>query len=402
MVIRGATRGNGRQLAGYLLREAGNDRIELLDVAGRDRGSEQDLHDALYDMSVTAELSRSEKGLYHAQINPAPGEDSTMSKEHWFEAADILGGQLGLQEQRRVIVLHEKKGRTHAHVVWERYDHEKGVLVSDSFSRLAQDRARGEMERAFGHKQTPKRNAHRPELKQALTDTWAKTQNGSEFVKEAKAQGYVIAEGVPRHPYMVVDENGRSFDLVRQLQGIRIKEVRARMKGESLIGEKEAIEQIRAAKAEGDTGSAGGREQAKAAFKAKLHQATGAFSRNKEDITQPVSQLINKEANKEQLAKDFARNKANMLRPDKETEAMKRKREATQQFAENRDKMLQPDAETEAHKRNQEKAQAFASNKSGITEPQKAKEQLRQQFLEQKRAIEERRQQQRDKGREPD
>ena len=367
MVIRGATRGNGRQLAGYLLREAGNDNIQLLDVAGLDEGTEQDLHNALFDMSVTAELSRSDKGLYHAQINPAPGEDG-LSREQWMEAADILGEQLGLAEQRRVIVLHEKKGRTHAHVVWERYDHEKKKLVSDSFSRLAQDRARQQMELHYGHTLTPRRNAHRPEMKQALTDTWAKTESGADFIRAVKAQGYVIAEGVPRHPYMVVDENGRSFDLTRQLKGVRIKEVRAKMRGETLLGEKEAIEQVRAAKADSGGRGDSGKEQAKAVFKEQLRQARDGYGPNKAEMLQQPE----KPKTKEQLAKDFAASRDDIMQQDKEAEAMKRKNSLAQDFAANRDEAVKPKTR---------------------------KEELREQFLAEKRRIEERQQQDRERQR---
>lgn len=366
MVIRGATRGNGLQLASYLMREKGNDRIELLDVVGMDNAEAVDLSDALYDMDVTAELTKGENGLYHAQINPAPGEDQTMTRDRWFEAADILGEQLGLAEQRRIIVLHEKKGRTHAHVVWERYSHEKGILISDSFSRLAQDRARTQMEQSFGHKLTPKRNAHRPELKQALTDIWTKTESGNDFIRAAKAQGYVIAEGVPRHPFMVVDQNGRSFDLVRQLTGVRIKEVRARMKGETLIGEKEAIEQIRTAQTDSGDKSGSERERAKAEFKARLEEARTGFAQTKEDIFTPTQ-------SRSDHAKDFSASKADMLQPDETADAGKRKNQAIQDFA---------------------------ANKPELTDAQKAREILRQQFLEQKHEIEERQRQTREQGRE--
>ncbi len=374
MVIRGAPRSNAKQLSHYLMREKGNDAIHILDVAGMDNGTEQDMHEAMFDMEATVELTKGDLGLYHAQINPKPGEDN-LTREQWFEAADILGEQLGLAEQRRIIVLHEKKGRTHAHVVWERYDHEKKILVSDSFSRLAQDRSRQQMELHFGHSLTPRRNAHRPELKQALTDTWANTASGGDFIRAAKLQGYVIAEGVPRHPFMVVDENGRSFDLTRQLKGVRIKEVRARMRGATLIGEKEAIEQIRAAKTDDSDrdGNRGGsdKHRAKAAFKAQLQQAREGFSQNRDDLLQPPA----KPQDKAQLAKEFATSKNDMLQSEQTADASKRKKDLSQDFAANRDEAVKPKTR---------------------------KEELREQFLEQKRALEERLRRDRQKGREPD
>ncbi|WP_375443692.1 relaxase/mobilization nuclease domain-containing protein [uncultured Fibrella sp.] len=245
MVIRGNTRGNGAQLAAYLLGHEQNDRVHILEIDGRMNAKASYLQQTLQTMSMTAELTKSPKGLYHAQINPAYSEDRKMTTVDWLTAADILGKQLGLDGQRRVVVLHTKKNRTHAHVVFERYNHQTGKVISNSFSRLAQDRARKEMERVFEQAPTPHRNKHRPELKETLTKLWQDTTTAPDFIQAVHGQGYLLAEGVPRHPFMVVDEQGRSFDLVRQLNGVRIKEVRQRLRDATLIPEKRAIEIMR-------------------------------------------------------------------------------------------------------------------------------------------------------------
>lgn len=244
MVIRGRTRGNGAQLGDYLLANAENESVRVFDIRGTSQPD--DVRKSLIEMSLTSELTRSQKGLYHAQINPAYGEDKQMSREDWFKAADMLENELKLTGQKRVIVLHEKKGRIHAHVVWERYDHEKGRMISDSYSRLAQDRARQAMERELEHKKTPERNQRRPEMKKILTDLWKKAATAAEFIREVQAKGYKIARGERRRPFMVVDETGRSFDLARQLEGVRTKEIKERLAFQKLPTEKQAIKSVRA------------------------------------------------------------------------------------------------------------------------------------------------------------
>ncbi|AEV99696.1 relaxase [Niastella koreensis] len=243
MVVRGNSRGNGAQLADYLMLQADNDNVRVFDIRGTSQPD--NLKASLLEMSLTSELTRSQKGLYHAQINPAYGEDKKMQPEDWSKAADIMEKELKLNGQKRVIVFHEKKGRLHAHVVWERYDHEKGKMVSDSYSRLAQDRARKTMEKEFEQKPTPIRNKRQPEIQRTLTEVWQKTKTGAEFVKEAFQKGYVVAKGQLRRPFMVVDDTGRSFDLIRQLKGTKTKEVRERLQRETLPTEKEAILQVR-------------------------------------------------------------------------------------------------------------------------------------------------------------
>lgn len=245
MVIRGSVRGNGKQLAKYLVAKQENEAIRILDVDGQDGADARDLYLALHSMQLTSELTKSDKGLYHAQINPAIEESKRMDDAAWMQATDILAKHLGMEGQRRAIVLHTKKGRTHAHVVFERYHHETGKMVKDSFSRLAQDRARKEMEAVFKHKPTPHRNKHRPELKASLTALWHSTGTGAQFLTAARKNGYIIAEGSGRAPYIVVDAFARSYDLARQLNGVRLKDVRQRLRGLAMPGEKEAITEAR-------------------------------------------------------------------------------------------------------------------------------------------------------------
>lgn len=279
MVIRGSTRGNGKQLAYYLLAKQENEHIRVLEVNGLLNADAKDLHLALHSMQLTSELTKSDKGLYHAQINPAIDESKLMDDASWMQATDILAKQLGMENQRRAIVLHTKKGRTHAHVVFERYDLTTGKMVNDSFSRLAQDRARKEMELVFKHKPTPHRNKHRPELKASLSALWHSTGTGAQFLTAARKNGYIIAEGSGRSPYIVVDEFARSYDLTRQLQGVRLKDVRQRLRSLAMPGEKDAIALAR--KNLNEQSGKGGNKDAQGSKNSLRY----SFAKNKEDAT---------------------------------------------------------------------------------------------------------------------
>lgn len=241
MVIRGKTRGNGKQLAKYLLTKGDNEVVSVLEIRGT--ANPDNLHKSLLEMSLTSELTKSDKGLYHAQINPAYGEDRKMETSDWMKAAQIMEKELGLENQKRAIILHEKKGRVHAHIVWERYDHQKGVMISDSFSRLAQDRARKSMELSFEQKPTPHRNTQKAVIKEELSALWANARSGEHFIALANAQGYFIGIGRER-PYVVFDETGRSFDLARQLKGVKTKDIKTRFQDITLSTEKKIIASI--------------------------------------------------------------------------------------------------------------------------------------------------------------
>ena len=242
MVIKGKARGGGKELATYLTRKGENEHISIMDIRGTSQPG--DIHKSLLEMSLTSELTKSDKGLYHAQMNPAYGEDKTMTQESWLRAADILEQELGLAGQKRVIVIHEKNDRLHAHVVWERYDHEKGIMVSDSYNRYAHNRARRTIEMELGHKITPERNLKRPKMKVELTDLWHNTETGEEFKTKAEQLGYVLAFERVRRSYRVIDQNGTDHDLRRQI-GDRTQPMRDKMKGQKLPSEKEAIKIVR-------------------------------------------------------------------------------------------------------------------------------------------------------------
>lgn len=360
MVIRGNSRGNARQLSHYLLAKKDNEAIRILDINGQAAPTSKELHKAIFLMGVSAELSRSEKGLYHAQINPAIGEDKLMNDDHWIEASDILGKQLGLENQSRAIVLHTKKGRTHAHVVWERYDHEQERMVSDSFSRLAQDRARKEMEQTFGQQFTPHRNKHRPELKASLSALWHQTGTGAQFVKAARENGYIISEGSGRSPFMVVDENGRSYDLNRQLKGVRLKDIRQRLRHESLLGEKDAITLARKNSGNVEQERSGDAGKQKATLKPKSNHMKEAFKDNKQDVTANDNR---KPSTKEQ----FKGNKADIEKTDKQ----KPKPLTTQeQFKDNKPSVT-------GQERDKSKQELFAENKSDMNNSAKEQDKER-------------------------
>ncbi|MFD1258110.1 relaxase/mobilization nuclease domain-containing protein [Mucilaginibacter terrae] len=325
MVIRGGTRGNGLQLARYLTTKSDNERIQILEAAGRENASADYLRQTIISMDLMADLTKAKNSLYHAQINPAYDEDKNTD---WFKAADILGKELGFEDQRRVIVLHEKKGRTHAHVVWERYDHEKGIVISDSFSRLAQDRARRSMEMEFGHKPTPRRNAHRPELKASLLQLWNQTGTGAQFLTACKNNNYMIAAGSGRNPFIVVDENGRSFDLVRQLKGVRLTDVRERLRNETLMTEKQAIVYMRN-QSETRQRERDERGKQKAHFKMNASDQTKATPKQEpqtqpkrmtqaerdaafKEILQAKKEITQPEISREELKQQFAQSKENI------------------------------------------------------------------------------------------
>jgi hypothetical protein len=244
VILRGSIRGGGGALASYLLTKGDNEFVQVFDIRGT---SQQDnLRKSLVEMSLTSELSgRTKKGLYHVVINPRPEEARTMTIQQWYRAAEIIEQKRGFTGQKRVMVLHEAKGRLHMHVVWERYNHDTGLMICNRNSHRHENSARRIMEREFGHKLIAEKNAERPALRRLLADLWQQQPTGKGFLKEAASAGYTIARQKGRRPYVIINSKGRSFELVKEIPKIRTRQVRERLKGLFLPDKNEIIDAIR-------------------------------------------------------------------------------------------------------------------------------------------------------------
>jgi hypothetical protein len=243
MILRGSIRGNGSQLADYLLKKGENESVQVFDIRGTSQPDS--LKKSLIEMSLSVELSgRTKKGLYHVVINPRRGEDRMMTTEQWHRAAEIIEQERGFTGQKRVMVMHEKDGRLHMHVAWERYNHQTGKIICNEYSHQDEKRARWMMELEFGHELTDEKNKERPALKLLLSNLWALHTSGQEFQKAVEKAGYTIAKQEGRRPFVVINAKGRSFELVKEIPKVRVRQVRERLKGTQLPDMKQVMKEI--------------------------------------------------------------------------------------------------------------------------------------------------------------
>lgn len=268
MIVKGAARAGPKQLGNYLMRfyaSADKDEYtELLELQspwatpetpGRERAAAQ-LVRTFCDWQTLAEGTKQGRdGLYHAQISPAA--TYVMTREQWMRAADILGEELGLKDQQRVIVLHGGEDRPHIHVVWARTDIDTMKLHSDSYNYVAHEQASKRMELEFGHEFVPGKHAKRdrdkqPEFphaetttdecqqsertglnparrKQQITALKQASDSAGAFKAGLEEQGYILAKG--DRGFVLVDEAGEIYSLSRQIRGVKPADLREFMKG---------------------------------------------------------------------------------------------------------------------------------------------------------------------------
>jgi hypothetical protein len=242
VIIKGASRGEPKWLGRHLMRRDTNERIEVLEL----QSPHADLTEALRDWQVLAAGTRGFKGLYHANIDPAIGY--AMTPEQWQRAVEVLERELKLEGQPRAVVLHEKLGRQHVHVVWSRTDLETMTLKSDSHNFYAHERASLALELEFGHEHVPGRHAKRDRERQhlppgaALTHAeWQQAERsgldpravrteidhlfrhcdtGPAFAAALADAGFALARG-DRRDFVIVDQGGGTHPLGRAVQGFR-------------------------------------------------------------------------------------------------------------------------------------------------------------------------------------
>jgi hypothetical protein len=248
MIIKGTSRSGPSALAAHLGNAEKNERVQLLETKGT---VAQDLRGALVEMDAYAAGTRCEKPLYHAAISPEPPH--RLTPEQRSQAIDALEQKLGLDGHARVVVLHEKEGREHIHVVWSRIDLEHMRSVSDSHNYRKHEEVARDLERRFGHDRvqgahherdgverpdrTPSRSELRQEERTGITGKQVKAEvsalfrasDGAEAFKAAlQEHGYTLAKG-DRRDFVIVDHAGGVHSLARRIDGVKAAELRAFM-----------------------------------------------------------------------------------------------------------------------------------------------------------------------------
>jgi hypothetical protein len=252
MIIKGGSRAAPRQLARHLQRRDTNENVEILEL----QSLNSDLAEAFRDWQTLVEGTRGTKGLYHANIDPA--KDYTMTPEQWQRAVEVLEKELGLEGQPRAVVMHQKHGREHVHVVWARTDIDEMILRSDSQNYQAHERASQKLEQEFGHEPVPGKHAKRdrekqPEfpraeanqaewqqgertgllpaaMKEQITALKQASDSAEAFKAALEEQGYALARG-DRRDFVIIDQAGQVHSLGRQIHGVKAAELREFMKG---------------------------------------------------------------------------------------------------------------------------------------------------------------------------
>lgn len=260
MILKGNQRGGGKQLAAHLMKTEDNEHVHLHELRGF---ISENLHSALHEAYAVSRGTRAKQFLFSLSLNPPPNEKVSVDA---FEAAiKTIEQKLGLNNQPRAIVFHEKEGRRHAHVVWSRIDCGEMKAINLPFYKtklrdisrelyyehgwkmpqgLLDGNNRDPLNYSLREWQQAKRQGEDPKaLQRMFQNCWAVSDNRSSFEQALKGHGLYLAKG-DRRGYVAIDYRGEVYSLSRWLK-VKTKALQERLgPAEALPGTQEVKARI--------------------------------------------------------------------------------------------------------------------------------------------------------------
>lgn len=248
MILVGNQRGGARDLARHLMKSE-NERVDVAELRGF---VADDLDGAFQESYAISKGTKCKQFLFSLSLNPPKG--AQVSDDAFMSAIARAETKLGLEDQPRAVIFHEKRGtdgemRRHAHAVWSRIGIEemKAVPLPHSNRKLqdvardlylehgwtmprglAVSGARDPRNFSLAEWQQAKRIKENPrEIKAAFQDAWAISNSKPALAHALQERGYWLARGDKRG-YVAVDRHGEVHNIAKRV-GIRTKAVRERL-----------------------------------------------------------------------------------------------------------------------------------------------------------------------------
>ncbi len=261
MILKGNTRAGAADLVNHLMNEADNDHVEVHTLDGF---ASTTFADSLFEVEAIAKGTNCKKPFFSLSLNP-PMDASVM--EHNFEdAIEQAGIALGMADQPRAVIFHEKEGRRHCHVVWSRIDAEHMKAIPDSYTRyklqevsralflqhgwelpkgLNRDERGSEDNTSRADQEIAKRSGLTlDDHKVIIGNAWGLSDDAASFAAALDERGYILGQG--KRGFVAVDiTTGDAHSIPRRL-GLKKKEI------ESRIGQPAGLPSIDAARREAE------------------------------------------------------------------------------------------------------------------------------------------------------
>ncbi len=244
MILKASQRSGGLKLAAHLLNDRDNDHVEVYDLRGF---TADDLHGAFQEADAVSKGTRCQQYLFSLSLSPP--EIAKVSVADFEKAIELIEERLGLSDQARAIVFHEKEGRRHAHVVWSRIDVMEMKAIKLPFYKTRLNEVSKDLFLEHGWRlpegyrnkrnrdprnftlaewqQAKRQGDDAREIKRTFQEAWAVSDTREAFAHALEEKGYVLARG-DRRGFVAVDIHGEVY-AVPKWTGLQAKQVREKL-----------------------------------------------------------------------------------------------------------------------------------------------------------------------------
>ena len=177
-----------------------------------------------------------EKPVFSYSLAWHPEQDP--DKEHMLAVALDSIKSLGLEEHEALVVAHRDEPQKHVHVIVNRVHPISGKAATLPNSKRTLSEFARQYERLTGKvycQQREENHQKRVEGKQTqyrdrdIQDAWNVSRDGPSFQLALEERGFKLAQG--RKCVVVIDRHGQIHNPVRHIEGIRARDMRARLLG---------------------------------------------------------------------------------------------------------------------------------------------------------------------------
>ena len=306
MILKGSQRAGAVQLSAHLLNDRDNDHVSVLEVRGF---VSDDLHGALAEAHAISKATKCKQFMFSLSLSPP--KEVAAGEDEFLKAADMAERALGLEGQPRAIIVHEKEGRRHAHVVWSRIDAESLTAINLPYFKqrltalskelylehgwrlpdgMKENGGKSPLNFTLEEWQQAKRLKLDPrEIKILFQEAWEQSDSLKAMGNALAERGFFIAEG-DRRGFVALDVEGEVYALPKWI-GVRTSEVAQK------LGSAKQLESVQDAKK-------AVRARVTAKLKSFIQDVKDKHTRDAEPLNKQKVDLVAKQRQERQQVKD--------------------------------------------------------------------------------------------------
>nr|WP_255599366.1 relaxase/mobilization nuclease domain-containing protein [Hasllibacter sp. MH4015] len=244
MILVASQRSGAAALADHLMNDRDNDHIEVIEQSGF---MAEDLHGALQEAYAVSRATKCTQFLFSCSLNPPEGV--VVTDDGFRDAAERVAEKLGLEEQPYSLIIHEKNGRRHAHLVVSRIDADTMKAINlPHFKTKLRDLSKeifldhgwelpeglqtydrkNPLNFTLAEWQQAQRTGIDPrEMKQLFRAAWEQSDDLASYQAALEDKGLYLAKG-DRRGFIAIDVQGNTYSVARWT-GQKSKDVKARL-----------------------------------------------------------------------------------------------------------------------------------------------------------------------------